>query len=440
MTKNSLLSLIKNKELSVSVIGLGYVGLPLALAIANSGMKVFGIDIAEEKIQQLNEGISYIEDVSSKEVRTLIQEKQFIASTNFSPVSESHIVIICVPTPLGTDREIDPTRVYQALASISPYFHKGILISLESTMYPGFTREEMLPYLENLGFTIGEDFFLCFSPERVNPGSLHYNIQNTPKIVGAITPACLSIATTFYQTFIEQVCPVSNSDTAEMVKLLENTFRYVNIGFVNEMMMICEMLDLNIWEILEAADTKPFGFMKFLPGPGVGGHCIPIDPHYLNWKLKKLDIESKYIQLAEETNQQTIHFWVKKLISNLIEMGCYLPSSQIVIFGVAYKKDIADLRESPALHFIDLIAQYGIKIHYYDPYISMFTHNQTTYHCIENVEETLSKVDHAIILTDHTQFNNINFESYPCPLLNTRGKAVDLSKLNSQHQHSCVEA
>ena len=297
-----------------------------------------------------------------------------------------------------------------------------MLLSLESTTYPGFTKDELKPYLENLGFNVGEEFFLCFSPERVNPGSSNFNIRNTPKIVGGITSNCLSLATIFYQAFIEQVVPVSSSDAAEMVKLLENTFRFVNIGFVNEMMMICEMLDLDIWEILNAADTKPFGFMKFLPGPGVGGHCIPVDPHYLNWKLKKLHLRSKYIDLAEKTKRDITIFWVDKLISYLIDTQSHLLSSQVLILGVAYKKDISDIRESPALEFIDHLSKYGVRIDYYDPYIPTFIHNNNTYNSVKNLHETLFNVDVAIILTDHTQFESTHFENYPCHILNTRGK------------------
>ena len=364
-----LLQKIEDKTVQVGVIGMGYVGLPLAVEIASSGIKVLGIEVVESKVKQINEGSSYIPDVSPSAVSRQVQSGRFRAVNDFKVLSSLDAIIICVPTPLGKTKDPDLSMVVAAVERIAEHLRRNQLIVLESTTYPGTTEELMLPKFEESGLTVGKDFFLAFSPERVDPGNSVYNTRNTPKVIGGITSNCLEVASKLYQHFIEKVVPVSSSRAAEMVKLLENTFRSVNIGLVNEVALMCDRLRVDVWEVIEAAASKPFGFMPFQPGPGLGGHCIPIDPLYLSWKLKTLNYRARFIELASEINADMPHYVVNKVNDALNEFSKSVKNSKILILGVSYKKDIDDLRESPALDVIQLLQNRGAKVMYHDPYV-----------------------------------------------------------------------
>ena len=401
--KEDFLDKVSNREAKIAVIGLGYVGLPLAAAFARKGFPVVGIDVDSKKVESLSRGKSYIDDVPSEELRSL---PDFTATTDFGALSEADAAIICVPTPLNKTRDPDIRFVMAAGQEVAKYVHPGMLVVLESTTYPGTTEEMLLPMVSHDGkLRVGEDFFLAFSPERIDPGNPVYHVENTPKVVGGVTPACLEVASALYGSVVEHVVPVSSPAAAEMTKLLENTFRAVNIALVNEVALMCDKLGLNVWEVIEAAATKPYGFMKFTPGPGIGGHCIPLDPHYLAWKLKTLNYNARFIQLASEINADMPRYVVGKVTDALNDERKPVNGSRILVLGVAYKKDIGDVRESPALDIIRLLQGKGADVVYNDPHVPELELDGEPLRSIELTEEALRWSDCAVIVTDHSDYD-----------------------------------
>jgi UDP-N-acetyl-D-glucosamine dehydrogenase len=402
-----LLGKIVARDANVGIIGLGYVGLPLAVAFGEAGYRVFGVDVDEGKVASITKSDSYIEDIPSERLRRLVADGNLTATTDFAVLAECDAVSICVPTPLRKTGDPDISYIISAANQIARFVHPGMLVVLESTTYPGTTTEVILPRLHENGsnMTVGEDFFLCFSPERVDPGRQDWTTFNTPKVMGGVTPACQQAGCAFYESAIERVVPVSSTEAAEMVKLLENTFRAVNIGLVNEVLLMCDKLGLDAWEIIEAAATKPFGFMKFTPGPGLGGHCIPIDPLYLSWKLKTLDYNARFIELASEVNTAMPRYWVQKIQDALNEVGKPVKGSNIVVLGVAYKKDVSDIRESPALDIIHLLEAKGAHISYHDPHVRSIQHDGIAMAAIEDPATAMQEADCTVIVTDHSSYD-----------------------------------
>jgi UDP-N-acetyl-D-glucosamine dehydrogenase len=398
---DELIARAKKRDVTFGIVGLGYVGLPLAVELGRAGFKVLGYDVLPRVVDGLNGGKSHIKDVSDAEVAELRQGGKFEATTDASRLTEADTISICVPTPLSKHKDPDVSFIVAATEAIKATLRRGQVIILESTTYPGTTREIMLPALESTGLTVGEDFFLAFSPERVDPGNPTYGTKNTPKVVGGITPDCHRVACAMYAPAIDTLVPVSTTEAAELVKLLENTFRSVNIGLVNEMAIVCDKLGVDVWEVIEAAATKPFGFMKFLPGPGLGGHCIPIDPHYLAWKMRGLNYKTRFIDLAGEINSEMPLFWVRKLMESLNETGKAIRGAKVLVLGVAYKKDIDDLRESPALDILVLLHQYGADVSYHDPYVAKFSEGGHDYKSVPLTADGVAAADVVMIVTDH---------------------------------------
>jgi UDP-N-acetyl-D-glucosamine dehydrogenase len=394
---------ITSRRARVGIVGLGYVGLPLAVEYARAGFTVTGIDLSEGKTQRVNAGDSYVGDIPSAVLRPLVDSGKLRATTDFSAVLELDTINICVPTPLRKTKDPDMSYIVSASQEIARHFHAGMLVILESTTYPGTTDELVLPMLSKSGLEVGKDFFLCFSPERVDPGNPKFQTANIPKVVGGCTAACTEMGRLFYSQALQHVVPVSSTQVAEMVKLLENTFRMINIGLVNEMALMCDRIGINVWEVIDAAATKPFGFMPFYPGPGLGGHCIPIDPFYLSWKTRQAGIEARFIELAGYINGQMPHFVVDKVQNALNDAGKPVKGSHIHVMGVAYKRDIDDMRESPALDVMLLLERRGGKITYSDPYVPKLR--------VEGVEwesmpaATAAQADCVVIVTDHTAFD-----------------------------------
>src|SRR5580704_1953727 len=404
---------IRNRTARVGIIGLGYVGLPLAMEFAKAGFSVTGIDIQESKVARLNQGESYVQDVATDTVKKWVSEGKFRATSDFSAILGLDTINIAVPTPLRKTKDPDMSHVVSACQQTARYLGPGKLVILESTTYPGTTDELVLPMLEASGGKVGEDFFLCFSPERVDPGNAQYHTANIPKVVGGITDACTKLGALFYEQALEKVVPVSSTRVAEMVKLLENTFRMINIGLVNEMALMCDRMGINVWEVIDAAATKPFGFMPFYPGPGLGGHCIPIDPFYLSWKTKQAGIEARFIELAGYINGQMPHFVVDKIQNALNDHSKPVKGSHIHILGVAYKRDIDDVRESPALDIILLLERRGARVTYSDPFVPNLRldgHELTA----EDPNAMASEADCVVIVTDHAKFD------YPSIVKNAR--------------------
>ena len=395
---------IESKSARVGIVGLGYVGLPLASEFAKAGFTVTGIDVQESKVASLNRGESHVQDVPSSEVAKLVREKRFTATTDFSVVRDLDTINICVPTPLRKTKDPDMSFIVSAVEQIAKHFHPGLLVILESTTYPGTTDELLLPTFEKLGYRAGVDFFLCFSPERVDPGNPTYQTYNTPKVVGGITPACTEMGRLFFSQALQTVVPVANTRVAEMVKLLENTFRMINIGLVNEMALMCDGMGINVWEVIDAAATKPFGFMPFYPGPGLGGHCIPIDPFYLSWKTKQSGIEARFIELAGYINGNMPHFVVDKVQTALNNHGKPVKGSRVHVAGVAYKRNIDDMRESPALDIILLLKKRGALISYSDPFVPELRLDSASVRS-EPLLESAGKADCVVIVTDHSGFD-----------------------------------
>lgn len=442
--KDALVSKFQQRNAHVAIIGLGYVGLPLAVSFAQAGYRVTGIDLDHRKVDAINRGESYIADVASETLQGLTsgyaittqpqstvgvtqgtehgsapqavsaadaiaeapRAGRLDATTDFSILAQCDAVSICVPTPLNKTGDPDISYIFAATEQIAQYLHPGMAIVLESTTYPGTTTEVMLPRLLNneSALQIGQDFYVAFSPERVDPGRTDWMTHNTPKVIGGVTPACLEVAMAYYSAAIETLVPVSSPDAAEMVKLFENTFRSVNIGLANELLMMCDKLGLDAWEVIEAAATKPFGFMKFTPGPGLGGHCIPIDPQYLSWKLRTLAYNARFIELASEINTEMPRHWVAKVQDALNDTGKAVKGSRILVLGVAYKKNVNDMRESPALDIIHLLEEKGAQVHYHDPHVPSFQHEGMEMVSVTDLSVALSMVDCVVVATDHDAY------------------------------------
>jgi UDP-N-acetyl-D-glucosamine dehydrogenase len=394
---------IDSRQALTGVVGLGYVGLPLAVELAHAGFNVIGIDLMESKVDAVNRGESYVQDVPTAVLKPLVKAGKLRATADFGAVSKLDTINIAVPTPLRKTKDPDMSYIVRACEDIAKHFHAGLLLILESSTYPGTTNELMLPMFETGGLKVGEDFFLCFSPERVDPGNPKYQTKNIPKVVGGITAKCTEIGALFYSKALDNVVPVSNTRVAEMVKLLENTFRMINIGLVNEIALMCDRMDINVWEVIEAAATKPFGFMPFYPGPGLGGHCIPIDPFYLSWKTKQAGIEARFIELAGYINGQMPHFVVDKIQNALNDHSKPLKGSRVHVMGVAYKRDIDDVRESPALDIIHLLGRRGAKVSYSDPYVPKISADGIEMKSVP--ESKSSAADCVVIVTDHKRFD-----------------------------------
>ena len=438
--QHTLLVKIHAHTAQVAIIGLGYVGLPLAVAFAEAGFPVIGIDVDASKVDAINAGHSYISDISSARLAAVIGDRRsgvgdwgsgigkqagqspvanlrsLIATTDYAVLATCDAAIICVPTPLNKTRDPDVRYLIAAGESVARYLHPGMLVVLESTTYPGTTEELLLPILQrgegrktvgdgNLTLSPGQDFFLAFSPERIDPGRTDWMVENTPKVVGGLTPACLEAATALYRGAIQTIVPVSSPAAAEMTKLLENTFRAVNIALVNEVAIMCDKLGLDVWEVVNAAATKPYGYMKFTPGPGVGGHCIPLDPHYLSWKLKTLNYNARFIQLAGEINSDMPRYWVEKVQDALNEVGKAVKGSRVLVLGVAYKKDIDDVRESPALDVMEVLLERGALVEFHDPYVAEVKLEGHTLHSQPYSARLLAAADCVLLITDHSCFD-----------------------------------
>ncbi|NOY99117.1 MAG: nucleotide sugar dehydrogenase [Chloroflexi bacterium] len=431
-TKEILLEQLRQKKARVAVLGLGYVGLPLAVVFAEAGFTVTGIDPDARKVESLDKGVSYIPDVPTEQVAKLVADGRLIATTDFSALKEIEAVSICVPTPLRKTGDPDMSYIHSATEELAKYVHRGMVIVLESTTYPGTTREFALPMLtENNGLTVGEDIFLCFSPERVDPGREDWTTVNTPKVIGGITPDCTEVATAWYGAAIQTVVPVSTTEAAEMAKLLENTFRMINIGLVNEMAIMCDRLGVDVWEVIDAAATKPFGFMKFTPGPGLGGHCIPIDPLYLSWKMRALNYNARFIELASEINTGMPRHVIALVQDALNEDRKAAKGSHILVLGAAYKPDIDDLRESPALDVIGLLEQKGAQVTYHDPYVpSLRTHEGLEMRSVPDLMAAVREADCVVIITDHSDYDYAAILESAQLVVDTRNALGKLGKDN----------
>jgi len=431
LMKESLLEKIRQRTAHVAVLGLGYVGLPLATVFAEAGFQVTGIDPDSEKVQALNRGESYIKDVSTEEVARLVSAGKLSGSTDFAVLAGVDAVSICVPTPLRKTGDPDLSFIISAAEQLARFLHPGMIIVLESTTYPGTTREILLPRLSEIsGLTVGQDFFLAFSPERVDPGRTDWTTINTPKVIGGITQDCCEVSSTWYCQALQTVVQVSSTEVAEMAKLLENTFRMINIGLVNEMALMCDRLDIDVWEVIDAAATKPFGFMKFTPGPGLGGHCIPIDPLYLSWKLRALKYTAHFIELASEINTSMPRHVVGKVQDALNLHGKAFNGSQVLVLGVAYKPDIDDLRESPALDVIGLIQQKGAKVLYHDPFVPRLVEEGVVMESVPDLMEAVRTVDCVVIITNHSQYDYPAILAESSMVVDTRNALGSLGKNN----------
>ena len=402
-TAEALAEKIRSKTARVGVVGLGYVGLPLAVEYAQAGYHVTGIDISDAKVARLSAGDSWVGDVPSSALAPLVSSGKMDATSDFSVIRDLDTIDICVPTPLRKTKDPDMSYIVAACEEIAKYFHPGMLVILESTTYPGTTDELVLPMLEKSGLKVGQDFFLCFSPERVDPGNPKYQTKNIPKVVGGTTPACTELGRLFYSQALDTVVPVSSTQVAEMVKLLENTYRMINIGLVNELAIMCDGMGINVWEVIQAAATKPFGFMPFYPGPGLGGHCIPIDPFYLSWKSKQAGIEARFIELAGYINGQMPHFVVNKVQNALNDVRKPLKGAKIHIYGISYKRDIEDVRESPAFDILHLLQKRGASVSYSDPHVPE-VHLEDGSLMRENAN-AMKTADCVVIVTDHSAFD-----------------------------------
>lgn len=395
---------IQEHRQTSGIVGLGYVGFPLAVEYAARGCSVVGFDISAEKVSTINRGESYIQDVSSATSAPLVAAGKLRATTDFSEIAAVDTINICVPTPLRKTKDPDMSYVVAATEEISKYLHPGMLVILESTTYPGTTEELLLPILERSGLRCGEDFFLCFSPERIDPGNVQFQTRNIPKVVGGVTEACTELGRLLYEQALDRVVPVSSTRVAEMVKLLENTFRMINIGMVNELAIMCGRMGINVWEVIDAAATKPFGFMPFYPGPGLGGHCIPIDPFYLSWKSKQAGSEARFIELAGQINAEMPRHVVTTVQDALNREGKAIKGATIHILGVSYKKNIDDVRESPALDIIHLLHTKGAQLSYSDPYVPGVEHEGIGLQSVEAIAAS-EAADCVVIVTDHEAFD-----------------------------------
>lgn len=403
--ERELLAKADSRSALIGIVGLGYVGLPLAVEFAEAGYQVLGFDVTARVVDGINAGRSHVQDIPGERLAKLVKAGKIAATRDLARLAEPDCIAICVPTPLSKTRDPDISFVSAATDSVAKTVRPGQAIVLQSTTYPGTTRDLMLPPLEKRGLKVGTDFFLAFSPERVDPGNPKYNTHNTPKIVGGVTPACTRVVMALYQPAIETLVAVSSPEAAELVKLLENTFRSVNIGLANEMAIVCDKLGVDVWEVIEAAGTKPFGFLKFTPGPGVGGHCIPLDPHYLAWKMRSLNYRTRFIELAGEINAAMPEYWVEKVVAALNEHGKAARGSKLLVVGVAYKKDVDDLRESPALDIIRLLERMGAAVTYHDPFIPELHEDDVSLRSVPLTAEAVRGADCVVIVTDHSKLD-----------------------------------
>ncbi len=413
-------SKITNKTV-VCIIGLGYVGLPLALAFAKAGLKVLGVDIQQRRVDWVNNGQSYIADVDSKVLKEAVREGLLEATTDQSRLKEVDAICICVPTPLTKTKDPELSYVISESEVVSRYLQKGQLVILESTTYPGTTREVMLPILERSGLKAGRDFYLAFSPERVDPGSKNYNVRNTPKVIGGIDVKSTKLATLLYSRIVDKVVPVSNPEVAEMTKVFENVFRNVNIALVNELTLLCEKMGLSVWEVIDAAATKPFGYMPFYPGPGIGGHCIPLDPYYLANKAREFDFHTRFIELAADINEHMPYYVVSRIMEALNSRDKSLNSAKVLVLGVAYKRDVEDVRESPSLKLIELLCEKGANVSYNDPYVASVRISEKNLRSVELTDEQLASADCVVIATDHTCYDYKDIAQKSSFVFDTRG-------------------
>ncbi len=430
---------IVNRTAKVGVIGLGYVGLPLAVEKGKVGFEVIGFDRNTKRVAQVNAGDNYIKDVKDEDLKVLVASKKLVATEDFARLKEVDVIVICVPTPLTITRDPDISYIVHVTNAIAKHLRNGQLVTLESTTYPGTTSEIILPELIAGGKEVGKDFFLAFSPERVDPGNKRYTTQNTSKVVGGITPACLDVATAFYRQTISQVVPVSSTEVAEMTKVFENTYRAVNIALVNELMLLCDRMGIDIWEVVDAAGTKPFGIQTFYPGPGVGGHCIPIDPFYLTWKAREFDFHTRFIELAGEINIQASYHVVDKVVRVLSDNRKSLAGAKILVLGVAYKKDIEDYRESPALKIIDLLLKRQAEVQYHDPYVQeLQAHEPYTWNMrgSELAVEILEQADCVVVLTDHSNIDYDFVVKHASLIVDTRNAC---KKVSAEFKHKIVK-
>ena len=425
--RDRLLQRIESRQAICAVVGLGYVGLPLAMELCGAGFHVIGYDVQQRVVDLLMRGESHIQDVPAAQVAKHVQAGLFEATTVEARLAEADTVSIAVPTPLAKTRDPDMTYVLAASDAIARQAHPGMLVVLESTTYPGTTRDLMMPRLEARGLTIGEDAFLAFSPERVDPGNPVYNTKNTPKVVGGITAACTEMASRFYSSCIDTTVPVSSPEAAELVKLLENTFRSVNIGLVNEMAIVCDRLGVDVWEVIDAAATKPFGFMKFTPGPGIGGHCIPLDPHYLAWKMRTLNYKTRFIDLASEINSAMPAYVVEKVARALNDAKKAVNGSRVLVLGVAYKNDIDDMRESPALDVIRLLELQGAHVEYHDPHVPRFREEGLEVVGVPLTDEVLVAADVVVIVTNHKAVDYQRVVNLAALVVDTRHATANLA-------------
>lgn len=422
---------------TAGIIGLGYVGLPTAMAAARSGWKVLGFDIDASRVEALNQGRSHVADVSDADLAEMIHSHRFTATTEGARLAECDVALICVPTPINRSKEPDLSAVVSASEMIACALRPGQLIVLESTTYPGTTVEVVQPILESTGLKAGQDFYLAFAPERLEPGNMRFKLADIPKVVGGLTPECTEMARTFYGAFIDKVVPVSSPTVAEMVKIYENVFRCINIAFVNELAMLCNRMDIDVWEVIEAASTKPYGFMPFYPGPGLGGHCIPVDPHYLAWKAKHYDFHVKFIELAAAINDTMPFFVANRVSGALNDHRKCVNGAKILILGVTYKKDVADLRESPALRIIELLHERGAEVCYHDPFIPSLTlpikGQEVTFHAEPLTADLLRSADCCVVVADHTSYDWEFVAEHAALIVDTRNA---LKQLHSRAAHA----
>ena len=421
---------LKNKTAVIGIVGLGYVGLPLALAFSKAGFKVLGFDIQQKRVDLVNKGQSYIADVSSASLSAVVATKDLEATTDQSRIKEVDAICICVPTPLTKTKDPELSYVISESETVSKYLQPGQLVVLESTTYPGTTREVMLPILERSGLKAGKDFYLAFSPERVDPGSKNFNIKNTPKVVGGIDSKSTKLAELLYSQVADVVVTVSSPEVAEMTKVFENVFRNVNIALVNELTLLCEKMGISVWEVIDAAATKPFGYMPFYPGPGIGGHCIPLDPYYLANKAREYDFHTRFIELAADINEQMPYYVVSRIMEALNAKGKSLKGANILMLGVAYKRDVEDTRESPSLKLIQLLREKGANVSYNDPYVANIKVSESTMTSVELTDKRLSKADCVVIATDHTCYDYKDIAKKASLVFDTRGVTRKLKNRN----------
>ena len=415
-----LVAKAQNRSAAFGVIGLGYVGLPLAVELASAGYRVVGFDVSSGVVSAINTGKSHVQDVPSDVLAPLVEAGKLEATREMARLGEVDVISICVPTPLSKTKDPDISYIMAAVDAVSQAVRSGQAIVLESTTYPGSTRELLVPRLQGRGFRVGEDVFVAFSPERVDPGNPVWQTRNTPKVVGGVTEACQRVVLALYEPVFDSLVPVSSPEAAELVKLLENTFRSINIGLVNEMAIVCDKLGVNVWEVIEAAATKPFGFMKFTPGPGLGGHCIPIDPHYLAWKMRGLDYRTRFIDVASEVNSEMPAFWVGKVAERLNQDAKSVRGSKVLVVGVAYKKDIDDVRESPAIDIIRLLQQQGAEVAYHDPFVPELREDNVAARSVALSSDQVASADCVVIVTDHSNLDYDLLRSHANRIVDTR--------------------